>query len=289
MVLNKDKFALKNNKDQIKELINTLLKLYPENTDVKTVAYDFYNGIGEQISAYELIKKIIKEKKDTYIIWQQALYNASSLEKYDDIISIGEEAFKYFPNKAELFLLVGMAYYQKQNFETSYKTLKDGLNFVNELGDNKLQYLILLAESSYKTGKKMEAFSYYEELLKLDPENNIIKNNYSYFLALEGINLERAKQLSAQTIKKDPENSTYLDTYGWILFVIGNYEEAKVYIQKAIKINEEKDPDILFHYAEILFKTGDKAQSRKYYLLAEASGFDKDIIQKKLLNFPGDE
>jgi len=282
IMLTRDTSLMTENGKAVEKLIVELLNKYPDNIDVKTVAYDYYNGTRNNLYAFTLIKQIIKKKKDVYIIWQQAMYHANVIENYDEMIMIGEEALKYFPNKAELYLLIGMANYQKKNYDNCYKRLKEGYLLVNDEDELKIRYLILLAESSYNLNKKEEAFKFYEELIKIEPENDLVKNNYSYFLALEGIDLEKAKILSHETLRKEPENDTYLDTYGWILYTMGHYEEAKIYIEKALKINNEKNPDILFHYAEILYKTGDKSKARMYYELAENMGFDKEIIKQKL-------
>jgi tetratricopeptide (TPR) repeat protein len=289
IIINKDKISLKNNKDLIERLVTILLSKYPDNLDVKTVAYDFYNGMDNHIFALALIKKILEQKTDVYIMWQQALYNASMLENYDEMINIGERAIKIFPNKAELYMFVGMAFFQKQNFDSAYFKLKEGYIFIKELGQNKVQYLIFLAESSYKMKHKNEAFVYYDELLNYDPGNIIVKNNYSYFLALEGEQLEKAKKLSGETILKEPENSTYLDTYGWILYTMGAYDEAKKYLEKAVSNSKGKDPDILFHYAETLKKMKFFSESKTFYLKSEELGFDKEIIKQKLIELSNHE
>ena len=279
---NKDKLTFSTRKKYIEQLITTLLLKNPDNFDVKTVAYDFYNGSGNHILALNLIKQILEKRSDSFIMWQQALYNASMLENYDEIIDLGEKAKKLFPNQPDLYLYIGMSYMQKENFENAYSTFKEGYKYLNELEQNKIQYLIFIAESSYKTGRKDESFIYYEEVIKNDPKNDMAKNNYSYFLALEGRDLEKAKVLSGETIKSEPANSTYLDTYGWVLFTIGNYSDAKIYLEKALKISNEKDPEILFHFAEVLRELGDFQYSGEYYKKAEELGFDKETIKLKL-------
>jgi tetratricopeptide (TPR) repeat protein len=118
-------------------------------------------------------------------------------------------------------------------------------------------------------------------VIKNDPQNLMAKNNYSYFLALEGKELDKAKELSGETIIKEPENSTYLDTYGWILFTRGEYNDAKIYLEKAIKISKEQDAEILFHFAEVLKQLGNP-QSGDYYKKSEEKGYDKGVIKLRL-------
>ncbi len=285
MYLNKDREMIKKHSMYIEEMIVSLQKEYPENIDVKTVAYDFYNGLENHDKALTIIKDILKVRKDDFIIWQQALYNASMLENYDELVLIGEEAVKYFPNKNELFLFLGMAYFQNGNFAESYKILSEAYKNIKEGDQIKDQYLLFLSEAAYNFGEKDKAYNYFEIILENNPDNDLIKNNYSYYLALDSVNLLKAKSLSYQTLIKEPQNSTYLDTYAWILYKLGDFENARIYAEKALLINAQTDPDIIFHYAEILFSCEELFLSEKYYKIAEDRGYDADIIAEKLLRF----
>jgi tetratricopeptide (TPR) repeat protein len=282
--LNKDRDMIKKNASLIDKMVNSLVLQYPDNIDVKTVAYDFYNGLENNEKALEIIKDILLTKKDDYIIWQQALYNASMLENYDELITIGEEALKYFPNKNELFLFVGMAYFQKENFEKAYSILNVAYPGIKEGDKIKMQFLIFLSESAYKAGHKTEAYLFYDQLILEDPSNDFTKNNYSYYLALDSADLIKAKTLSYATILNSPENATFLDTYAWILFKLGDFENAKFYSEKALLINAESDPDLILHYADILNALTKTELAEKYYKLALEKGYDKQIIERKIKN-----
>ena len=286
MLLNEDRELIRSNKEIIGEMVENLLFQYPENNDIKTVAYDFYNGLDNHKKALSIIKEILTVRKDDYIIWQQALYNASMLENFEEMVLIGEEALKYFPNKNELYLFVGMAYFQKEEYLKAYTILEGAYSNIRESDKVRVQFLLFISEASYKAGFKLNAYNYFEELVIEDPENYLVKNNYSYYLALDSVRLERAKELSYSTIVNAPENSTFLDTYAWVLFKMGDYGHAKDYAEKALVINEEKDPDIIFHYAEILYAQGKILESLKYYKLALERGYDSEIIENRVNRVP---
>jgi len=224
-------------------------------------------------------------RKDDFIIWQQALYNASMLENYEELIIIGEEAVRYFPNKNELFLFLGMAYYQSKDYSKAYIVLSEAFKSIREGDQIREQYLLFLSEAAYNSGFKSEAYNYFEIILQNSPDNDLIKNNYSYYLALDSSNLLKAKSLSFQTISNDPENSTFLDTYAWVLFKLGDFKNARIYAENALIINGQKDPDIIFHYAEILYSCEEMILSEKFYRIAKDQGYDADIIEKRLLRF----
>jgi tetratricopeptide (TPR) repeat protein len=288
IAFNSDKSLSPERKKFVEQLVTMLLLKYPENLDVKTAAYDYYNGANNHVIALNLIKQILEKKKDSYIMWQQAIYNASMLENYDEIIDLSDQAVRLFPNVSELYLFSGMAHMQKKEFSIAYEILKTGYKYISSLEQNKTQYYVFLAETAYNSGHKDDAFGYYEEVIKLDPQNDLAKNNYSYFLSLEGKNLERARFLSEQTIMKEPGNSTYLDTYGWILFTMGRYEEAAKYLEKALRLNKEQDAEILFHYAELMNKKQNFADAVIYYNKAREKGFDKEVIKLRIDEISGD-
>ena len=267
-------------KDKIETLLTTLRNVYPDDYDLKTVVYDFYNKIGDSQKAYVLLKELLKTKKDNFTLWQQVLYSASINQEYRDMINLGNEALKYYPNKPYLNLFIGIGYTQLEKFDSAYQVLIDSYEKVDDT--YLTQYYYFLAENAYKIGKNQESWRFFELLLEIDPENDGAKNNYSYYLSLERQNLKRAKELSYQTVLNNPENPVYLDTYGWILFELGSYDEAKVYIEKSIKFNNY-DSDILFHYAEILSKLKNYDEALRYYRKALEKGYSVDLVEEKIL------
>lgn len=97
-----------------------------------------------------------------------------------------------------------------------------------------------------------EAFECYETVLRLDPENVYVLNNYAYFLAVTGGDLRKAEKMSQITIRKDAHSATFLDTYAWILHLQGQSILAKMYIQQAMdNAKDKKDKDLIEHYKVI--------------------------------------
>ena len=97
------------------------------------------------------------------------------------------------------------------------------------------------------------AFKSYEKALKLNPQNLSVLNNYSYYLSLEKMNLDKAEQMSGITIKAEPMNPTFLDTYGWVLYEQGAYTMAKIYIEKAIEYSQESPRPMCWSTMAIYF------------------------------------
>lgn len=116
----------------------------------------------------------------------------------------------------------------------------------------KLSMLDVIAGEYYKCGEKKKAWKCYRKIFAIDKDYIPALNNYAYFLALDGIKLEKACKMSLKTLRKEPENATYLDTCGWILHLLGRDEEAKVLLRKAIVKGGSGNAEILKHYSEII-------------------------------------
>ena len=264
---------------ELTSIIKSMILVYPENADIKILAVDFYNRINDYDNSLSILEMLIDEDPDNAEYIRQAVFAASVKNRYDKIIRIAEQGIKIFPNMKEFYLYKAIALYQEEKYQDSYKILLKEY----EAGMNpgiQMQFLTFLGESSYKVGKKEESFQYFEELLLLDPGNLVVMNNYSYYLALEGTQLDRAEELSKKTLEAEPDNQIYLDTYGWILFRMGKYLESEKYLGEAVK--SSSDADLLFHYAEVLMKLGEIKRAREFYLKAGENGYDEKEIQSKL-------
>ena len=231
------------------------------------VVYDFYYKINDLDEAYRIIKKITELREDNYIIWAQALFNGIQIEDYEGVIELGKKAIKVFPNKDDIRVFMAIGYFNEKKYLDTYNLLLKTENNFTEPTLRK-QKEVLFAEAAYKSGFVDEAFNKFEELIIQEPDDLIIKNNYSYYLALEEIHLEKAEILSFETVDKDPENATFLDTYAWILFKMNLYEKAELYIRKAIKIDNYMNKEIVEHMIKILKKNGkeDEAEAIKLKL-----------------------
>jgi Tfp pilus assembly protein PilF len=126
--------------------------------------------------------------------------------------------------------------------------------------------------------------SLYEMGLKLDPNNHLILNNYSYSLSERNLRLEASEKMSRRALEFEPENSAYLDTYGWILFKLGKYDDAIRYIKKAIELRDAvgEDGSVLNeHLGDIYFEIGNKEKALYYWEEAlKINPANEDVVNK---------
>ena len=268
--------------EKIGGLINILMDLYPENYRVKTAHADYLVKNNKYTEALEEYNWVLSVEKNNYFIWEQVLFIENMLENVEDVYDKSSEAMKIFRDKPVLYLFKGNAAMRMGNNNEAISILEEGITKVSDNQPLEIQFYSLVAEAYRGIGNHDKSDDYYEKALKLDPENLVILNNYSYFLSLRQKRLDLAEKMSKKTILAEPENYTYLDTYAWVLFKSGNLKKALEYIEKAFQFNGSGDPDILEHYGDILDKLGKKSEAVRYWKLSIEKGNDSERIKKKI-------
>lgn len=154
------------------------------------------------------------------------------LEKndFDAVVTVLESALKVLPEEPRIHSILGFAYNRLGRNTEAISVLEKAWT-LDPKDMNTLSQLALIYD-----GMKMyaESDSLYEDVLRTDPDNHLVLNNYSYSMSERGLQLQRALAMSKRAIEQQPDNQAYLDTYGWIHFKLGNYTEAEKWIKKAI-------------------------------------------------------
>lgn len=127
-----------------------------------------------------------------------------------------------------------------------------------------------------------ECFRAYDRSLKLLPDNPLVLNNYAYFLAIEGENLEKALAMSSRAVALTDNNPTYLDTHAWVLFRLGRTEEARKIMQQAIALDNRNSPELMVHYGDILDALGERFMAETYWRKALEKGYDAAAIARRM-------
>ena len=148
--------------------------------------------------------------------------------------------------------------------------------------DNLDYWVYLYAEALYRLNDFTRSDSLFESLIAEDPENHIVLNNNSYYLAERGEKLEMARAWSKKTIMENPANATFIDTYAWILYRLEDYEGAEKYILKALEKGGASDPEVNEHAGDIQVALGNYGIAEAYYRKAMILGGDTERLQRKV-------
>jgi len=138
-----------------------------------------------------------------------------------------------------------------------------------------------LAEASLldEMGNAEQAEQKYAALLEEHPDKPITNNNFSYFYAVHGRELDSALQMARKALRVEPDVGAYIDTLGWVLYKKGEYKAA------VLKLNEafQKQPaaEVADHLGDALLKTGQKELAiEKWKMALELDPNAKDIAKK---------
>jgi tetratricopeptide (TPR) repeat protein len=144
---------------------------------------------------------------------------------------------------------------------------------------------IMQAASAYQEAKNFQKSDMlFEKAIKMDNENVMLLNNYSYSLAVRGVKLEYALKLIKKALQKEPNNGYYLDTIGWIYYKMGDYRLAKKFIQKSIDQRGEKETsaEVLEHMGDVYKAFDELENAKKYWKLAFEKDSDNSELKKKI-------
>ncbi len=218
--------------------------------------------------------------------WLQLIGLYLYQEKYAEVIRVGKRAIQYVPDQKDIYMYVAVASAQTKSYDEALSMLETGLNYVeeNDAGTKSFFYG-QMGDVYHSAGDKEKSYEMYEKALSYYASNIPVLNNYSYFLAMEGRDLDKAERMSAQTVKAEPDNATYLDTYAWIFFKQGNYSLARIYLQNALDKTKEPSAELFEHYGDILFMLGEVDEAVTYWQKAlEAGSESAELLQKKIKN-----
>ncbi len=238
--------------------------------------------------AKECIAIAPSDERAWYLLLEQAYNRAEAKNNYDELILFCQKAEAQFPQKSIYYLHHAVSLYKQNNKPAAKEVLLEAVKLVDKEEKNGLSDIFSqLADLEYEEGNQDQAFDYYDKSLKYNPMNIGVLNNYAYFLAINGGDLEKSERMAAQAVKYDPKNSVLLDTYAWIFFLQKKYSLAKLYIEKAIDESKDNpDADVYEHYGDILYMLNKHEEAYSYWLQAKKIGgggskfLDAKIAQK---------
>ena len=214
----------------------------------------------------------------------QLLVYAIEEDDREEVISRCDNAILYIPDMLELYYYKGMATYLLERKEEAAGILQQGLDRRGEDSSTELVATVFsfMGEVYHELDDLDRCTVAYDSALLYNPSDITVLNNYAYYLALEGRELEKALAMSARTIEMEPDNAIYVDTYAWLLFCLGRYEEAKAYAEKLIGLNSEMSAVEYHHCGDIFAKCGDIGRAVEYWTQAQRMGDESKILKKKI-------
>lgn len=244
------------------------------------IAIENYHGAAEQ---QEYALDI--EPSDTNR-WRSAISLYSRAQEYEKALEMAQRANHYLPDDPVLTFYTSTALSQLDRHDEAMELLHKALKQVSE-NDRELQSTILcsIGDNLYTTGQPDSAFVYYDRALEANPDNLLALNNCAYFMAEQGIDLDKAERMIAICVRQQPDNDTALDTYAWVFFKKKDYAKAKEMIDRALELEvNDPQPDVLHHAGDIYYMDGQPDAALEFWEEALKLDPDNKLLQKKVKN-----
>jgi tetratricopeptide (TPR) repeat protein len=269
---------------QANALFEELFEQHPNNSQLNMIYGNVLLVQDDKEGAEAHFRIYIDENPEDPAGYEQLLRIALPEQDLEKIKEITTEALRHLPKEAQFYFYLGAAHYQQENPREALRVFEEGLanaDMPNPLIESDFHGQI--GDLNYSLGNKEKAFQCYEEALRINPQNLLVLNNYSYYLSLAKRDLNKAERMSGITVKAEPMNPTYLDTYGWVLYEQGSYTLAKSYIERAIEHSKEDlSAEVLEHYGDVLFRTGEKEKAVEQWRKAKELGDGSAALDKKI-------
>ena len=257
---------------QLDNYMNPLMQKYSDDLSVRALHSDFLKKDHKLAEARNELEYILSKDKNNYLIWEELLLMCNEMGDTTCMYRHGIEAIKYFPEQPLPYALSGIALMMQKQFAEALPLFEKGVELTDDKPELRSQFYSYLADCYYNLDSVERAFKMFDEVLKINPNDILVLNNYAYYLSLRNERLALAEKMSSQAVAMESDNATYLDTYAWVLYKRGEYSQARYYIKLAIE--KDKDPSgVLYeHYGDILYRSGEHQEALKMWKKAAEMG-----------------
>jgi tetratricopeptide (TPR) repeat protein len=270
--------------EQVVKLIGVLYQVDKGDPAVDLLYANFLYSEERLEEAEPIYRSLVKSDPGNFIVWQNLLFILNQKQNFKDILELSDSALSYFPGQGLFHLFKGMASIELKDYTGAIGSLNKGLSVPGQNPELVKQFYLSLAEALYRSGNSAEAYRNFDKMLILEPDNLLVLNNYSYYLSLEGANLDKALEMITRCVGKEPDNATFLDTFAWVLYVRKEYSKALEPMEKAIRLSADPSGEVLEHYGDILFRNGRPEDAKNAWIKARGKKEVSEKIEEKIKN-----
>ena len=239
--------------EQARQCGEAFIETHPDNKLGYLILGSYYIVEQNALKSKEIYQQVLDIDSTDFYGWQNIIISESRLNENENVRQHAIKALKYYPMQPVFYWYAGVASAVLKINDEAINYLEKGRRYTTD----KIQlsnFDAFLGDLYHEQGDEEKAFDAYERTLRNDPDNVLVLNNYAYYLALKGQDLDKALEMSTKAIAAEPDNPTYLDTHAWVLYMKGDYKEAEKQMKKALKLLKEPDETYTKHYEAIMNK-----------------------------------
>lgn len=266
---------------QINSLASTLIIRHPDDPRIVRLYADHLIASGELEEALALYKLRTADRPPVKSYFRAVAEIENYLQRPDSVQKYVTQAIALFPDDPDFRIFRGHALSYAKHHERAVKAYREALRYV--AGDS-LRSAVwgFIGDAYHEAGMTRKCFAAYEKSLRYRSDNVLVLNNYAYFLAEKGGDLEKALVMASRVTALTDNEPTYLDTEAWILFRLGRAAEAKKIMQQAIALDRTNSPVLLLHYGDILEALDERFMAEFYWRKALENGADPQEVDRRI-------
>lgn len=212
-------------------------------------------------------------------IWLEVLRLDEQLNQLDSLEKHAAKALVALPEETNIYLILADVKIKKKLYKEAISILSVGLGQIDGNSMKGFGFYTRLGDIYFTLKQYSNSYDYCEKALELDPNNFIVKNNYSYYIAEGGGDLDLAYAMMSQLVRLFPDDLNFLNTYGWVLFKKGDFVGAFNSLTIAAQLGTG---EALEHAGDASYKVNKTNLALDYWKRAQATGEASNKIQQKI-------
>lgn len=268
---------------RINDLFTVLIQQHPHEASIHQLYSEYFYAKKDIKGAIEQLSYSLDVNPTDAEGWRNMVILNMMDDNYADAVKASEKALEYNPDNLDLYGYVAGCYHQMKEYGKAIETYEKILVLTDSTDHERQSEVITGMGDTYSELKDTtSAIECYERALELNPVNSGALNNYAYFLAQRGEDLDRAERMAALAVKEDPDNANFIDTYAWVYFAKKDYTKALLYIKSAVE--KDEDNHLLEHYGDILWFNDERDAAVEQWTNALKEDPDNELLQRKVKN-----
>jgi tetratricopeptide (TPR) repeat protein len=255
------------------ELALTIVTTHPGAPEAVQMYADHSVRGGDPEGALAMLKDILGRPDASPEIFSKVIEIEAWLKRPDSVAMWSDRALKSYPDRIDIYMLRSGALQYLGRIGEARKTLTRALRAAST-DSLRSEVWGAIGTLWHEEGNNRKTFAAYEKALAFSADNALVLNNYAYFLAIEGRQLDRALGMAQRAVKLQENFATYLDTYAWVLFKTGDAAGARRVMQQALPLDRDNSPELMMHYGDILWALGEKFMASVYWKRARDAGWE---------------
>lgn len=277
----REKLAKEDTTQRINNLFTVLIQQHPHEAKIHQLYSEYFYAKKDIKGAIEQLSYSLDVNPTDADGWRNMVILNMMDDNYAEAIKVSEKALEYNPDNTDLYGYVAGCYHQMKEYPKAISLYEKILTMTDSTDLERNADIITAMGDIYSELKdSVKTVECYERALKIDPINSGTLNNYAYYLAQRGEDLDRAERMAALAIKDEPDNANFIDTYAWVYFAKKDYTKALLYIKDAVE--KDEDNHLLEHYGDILWFNDEREAAVEQWTKALETDPDNELLQRKV-------